>query len=303
MAITRLQHPLNITLAVDGSEHSLAATALLRDLPLPTGSIISALAVLDLRPSISQAALVTALEQAQTLLREKGVKVTTELLRGHPAAALTKYADEHSPDLIVLGAKGLRATLGILLGGIAQQMVEYAHWPVLVVRAPYTSLRRILLVTDGSVYSDHAVDYMARFSIPADADLRVAHVLPPSPWLYPSAAFGPIVPGMMVPLPSGEVDEAIAAQAEEEKRWGEALLAQTLERLRSSGVEASSALLQGDAATEIIEYVKTNQVDLVVSGSRGLSQVRGWLLGSVSRKLVHYAGCSVLVVKGMAEHE
>ena len=78
-------------------------------------------------------------------------------------------------------------------------------------------------------------------------------------------------------------------------------MAQTLARLRSWGVKASSALLQGDAATEIIEYVKTNQVNLVVSGSRGLSQVQGWLLGSVSRKLVHYAGCSVLVVKGMAE--
>ncbi len=62
-------------------------------------------------------------------------------------------------------------------------------------------------------------------------------------------------------------------------------------------MEASSVLLRGDAATEIIEYVKTNQIDLIVSGSRGLSEVRGWLLGSVSRKLVHYAGCSVLVVK------
>ena len=42
-------------------------------------------------------------------------------------------------------------------------------------------------------------------------------------------------------------------------------------------------------------------IDLVVVGSRGLSQVGGWLLGSVSRKLVHYAGCSVLIVKGMPD--
>jgi nucleotide-binding universal stress UspA family protein len=161
--------------------------------------------------------------------------VTTELLYGHPAAALTRYADEHPPDLIVLGAKGLRATLGILLGGIAQQMVEYAHWLVLVVRAPYTSLRCILLVTDGSTSSEHAADYLARFSIPADADLRVAHVLPPPPWLHPTAAFGSMVPGMMAPLPSGEMDEAISAQTEEEKRRGQALLAQTLEN-RGLGV-------------------------------------------------------------------
>jgi nucleotide-binding universal stress UspA family protein len=297
MVTTHGQHPLAIAFAVDGSEHSLAAAALLRDLPLPSESSITALAVLDMRPSISQAALTNILEQAQTLLQGKDVRVTTELLHGHPAAALTKYADEHHPDLIVLGAKGLRATLGILLGGVAQQMVEYARWPVLVVRAPYTGLRRILLVTDGSTYSEHAVDYMARFSIPANATLRIAHVLPPFPWSSTVIALGPAMPNMLVQLSSAEVEEAIAWQAEEEERQGQTLLAQTLERLRACGVEASSALLRGDAATQIIEYVKTSQIDLIVSGSRGLSEVRGWLLGSVSRKLVHYAGCSVLVVK------
>jgi nucleotide-binding universal stress UspA family protein len=56
------------------------------------------------------------------------------------------------------------------------------NWPVLVIRAPYTGLQRILLVTDGSTHSEHAMDYLARFSIPADAAVRVAHVLPPFPW-------------------------------------------------------------------------------------------------------------------------
>jgi nucleotide-binding universal stress UspA family protein len=297
MVTTHVQRPLDIAFAVDGSEHSLAAAALLRDLPLPPESSITALAVLDTRPSISQAALMAVLKQAQTLLQGKGAKVTTELLHGHPAAALTKYADGHHPDLIMLGAKGLRATLGILLGGVAQQMVEYARWPVLVVRAPYTGLRRILLVTDGSTYSEHAADYLARFSIPADAAVQVAHVLPPFPWSSSIIALGPAMPTMVTQLPSAEVEEAIARQAKEEERQGQILLAQTLERLKAYGVEATSVLLRGDAATEIIEYVKAGKIDLIVSGSRGLSEVRGWLLGSVSRKLVHYAGCSVLVVK------
>jgi len=52
------------------------------------------------------------------------------------------------------------------------------------------------------------------------------------------------------------------------------------------------------AVTEIIQYAKENQVDLIVAGSRGLTSMQSWLLGSVSRKLVHYAGCSVLIVKG-----
>ena len=55
---------------------------------------------------------------------------------------------------------------------------------------------------------------------------------------------------------------------------------------------------RGDAATEILRYAREKQVDLLVAGSRGLSQVRGWLMGSVSRKLVYHASSAVLIVKG-----
>jgi nucleotide-binding universal stress UspA family protein len=40
---------------------------------------------------------------------------------------LIEFADENQPDLIVVGARGLPATLKVLLGGVAQQVVEYAR--------------------------------------------------------------------------------------------------------------------------------------------------------------------------------
>jgi nucleotide-binding universal stress UspA family protein len=86
---------------------------------------------------------------------------------------------------------------------------------------------------------------------------------------------------------------------EEEQAAGQAMVDKLVLRLEMSGIPATGVLLRGDAATEIIEYAKAQQIDLVVAGSRGLSAVKGWWLGSVSRKLVHYAGCSVLVVKGL----
>jgi nucleotide-binding universal stress UspA family protein len=74
-----------------------------------------------------------------------------------------------------------------------------------------------------------------------------------------------------------------------------------VEVLKAFGLQTTSVLLRGDAATEIIHYVQEHHIDLVVAGSRGLSRVKGWLMGSVSRKLVHYAGCSVMIVKGAGE--
>ena len=67
--------------------------------------------------------------------------------------------------------------------------------------------------------------------------------------------------------------------------------------LLKKGIESTPVLLRGDAATEILDYTDKENVDLIVAGSRGLSTFRGWLTGSVSRKLVHYSNCSVLIVK------
>ena len=63
------------------------------------------------------------------------------------------------------------------------------------------------------------------------------------------------------------------------------------------GVISRVARQLGVGTESLRNWVKQNQIDLIVAGSRGLSQMRSWLLGSVSRKLVHYSGCSVLIVR------
>jgi nucleotide-binding universal stress UspA family protein len=78
---------------------------------------------------------------------------------------------------------------------------------------------------------------------------------------------------------------------------GNEILNQSIHSLAQSEIHPVSTMLHGDAATEILNYSKNNMIDIIFVGSRGLSEVSGWLMGSVSRKLVHYASCSVLVVK------
>ena len=129
------------------------------------------------------------------------------------------------------------------------------------------------------------------------ATVEVLHVLPPMP---STEIFARAFPGSSEPFyfyPTPEEDEAFKQALEEEKRAAELLLEQTKMQMEEAGVEVDTVLLRGDAATEIITYCKHNQIDLVAAGSRGLGGFEGWLLGSVSRKLLHYAGCSVLIVK------
>jgi nucleotide-binding universal stress UspA family protein len=50
-------------------------------------------------------------------------------------------------------------------------------------------------------------------------------------------------------------------------------------------------------ARTIAQEARRAKADLIVMGSRGLSDIEGFLLGSVSRQVVAVAGCPVLVVK------
>ena len=285
---------LNILLADDGSQHAQAAIELLQSIPIPIKSRIWILRAFNSAQIPSIGEFERSLERSKNQLTGRGFRVDTELKLGSAAEMILEKTETNKLDLIVLGAKGLRSTVSILLGGVAQQVLEYATCPVLVVRAPYQGFQKILLVTDGSPSSLSAARYFGKFPLPAKLDVRVMHVLPPIE-----------VPIMMEPqfgawhtiyalYPTREEEAAIRKRDAE---IGEALLKRTSNLLQRHGIESTPVLVRGDAATEIMDYVKAEKIDLIVAGSRGLGNFKSLWVGSVSRKLVHYSDCSVLIVK------
>ncbi len=292
-----VQHfPSHIVLGIDGSEACLAGITMLKDLPCFTTSRIRAVSVIGSKSPAERARMDKALQLAESLLGSGCATITTELMEGHPAETLVRLANEQNADLIVLGATGLRATLGILLGGVAQQVVEHAGCAVLVTRAPYRGLKNILLAVDGSECSEAALKYLARFSLLQDSQVHVFSV---------SSAIGlsdlnmgawPVGHELVPVLSDRDLDE-LEKIRNNEREHAQELVQNAVEQLKAAGARADGALAEGDAATEIIRYCKNHEVDLLVAGSRGLSRISGWLMGSVSRKLVNFAPCSVLIVK------
>jgi nucleotide-binding universal stress UspA family protein len=319
---------MRILIAYDGSAHAQAAIEMVEDLfrPCVLGQQcrLTAITVLPTQYLGGHEALQRSLEEVKNRLEIQELPLQVLLKAGNPAASINAYAEEMDANLILIGAQGLRATLGILLGGVAQQVVEYSHCPVLVVRAPYNGIRRALLVTDGSPHSQRAVDYLApvcpetpeeekprihepprpapkrevrkRCSwLPASVPITLMHVLPPpiSPDL--AARAWTLGPEVLYPAPAAPLD--VRTLEADEERLGQRVLDQARSILEAAGLTVDTHLVRGDAATEIIQYARENEIDLILCGSRGLSPVTSWLLGSVSRKLVHYANCSVLIVK------
>ena len=78
---------------------------------------------------------------------------------------------------------------------------------------------------------------------------------------------------------------------------GRAILAKGEETVRSQGLPVEVRLRQGVPAEELLRAAVDEKADLIVLGSRGLSQVKAFLLGSVSDKVSHHAKCPTLIVR------
>ena len=67
---------------------------------------------------------------------------------------------------------------------------------------------------------------------------------------------------------------------------------------RDAGVPHETMIEQGHPVKAITRLAEQQQADLIVIGSRGLSDVPAFLLGSISEEVLHHAHCPVLIVRG-----
>ena len=79
------------------------------------------------------------------------------------------------------------------------------------------------------------------------------------------------------------------------------LVADAVKAARQAGVAAKGEVFEvgaGHVAKGIVETAAAKEIDLIVMGSRGLSDVQGLLLGSVTHKVIQLAQVAVLVARG-----
>lgn len=75
------------------------------------------------------------------------------------------------------------------------------------------------------------------------------------------------------------------------------ILDEGIHTLSKLGVAAQSDFRWGDVADQIVGKAEEEKFDLIVVGHRGLSGIQRWITGSVAKKVVDHAPCSVLVVR------
>lgn len=67
----------------------------------------------------------------------------------------------------------------------------------------------------------------------------------------------------------------------------------------TAGVTEIDTILSdgGDTADQILRAAKRREADCIVMGTRGLSDMKALMLGSVSHKVVNHASCTCIAVK------
>jgi nucleotide-binding universal stress UspA family protein len=285
-------------LALDGSDPSLVGRDLVSGLAWPSGTTVHLVAAyevpgdwatgtvdwLDDAEAATHRQLMEDLRASAQPLTERGLQAELHVVRGRAANAVTDLARDIEADIIVMGSRGRGGLSSMLLGSVAVEVTSEAPCPVLVSRG--SSVSRLLVATDGSASANAIPERLGEWGISrgltADA---VAVSIPDSP------AFESIVNLYTLG------DKRLARKRQELRERYQADAEEMAERLSAVGIPSEAHLRAGDPARQILAAAREHASDLIVTGSRGLGTFEGLLLGSVARKVLTHADCSVLIVR------
>jgi nucleotide-binding universal stress UspA family protein len=305
---------MKIVLVVDGSSYSSMATKMLEALRLPSGTEITVMTVVpeqtflggitlsklsgtSARKDLQQQKALELLREPVQALTAGKLKVDSLVRWGNPAEEILKATNESGTSLVVMGAKGLTDPLPFRLGSVAQTVIKHARTSVLLVRETMAitskavppkkkpGIKRILLTTDGSKYSEAVVQVLLDLPLPPQCEVIVVTALQShlAAWVKTPTLDFQTNQELLARLQEAEENEARKVAIKVEKQF------------QTKGYKTASVVIRGGAAESILTAAKEYKPDIIALGSRGLSGIESLLLGSVAERVARYADCSVLI--------
>ncbi|MEJ2280392.1 MAG: universal stress protein [Candidatus Bathyarchaeota archaeon] len=206
------------------------------------------------------------------MFREAKIDVDARLVTFEdPAEYILELVKDEEYDLVVIGNRAEHQSERYSLGSITEKVARHSDCSVLIVKKK-PKVMKILSAVDGSKPSNKALEYSAELARNFNANLALVHVEEDKL----VRIGGPQVVDCL-----GTVGECILKDAE----------------TKVKGLSFDKILEYGSPAEIIIKVAKKANVDIIVVGSRGLSSVRRYMLGSVSDDISIHARSSVLIVR------
>ena len=149
--------------------------------------------------------------------------------------------------------------------------------------------KTIVVAVDGSEHGWKALAFAANLAKAENAEMLVLHVVPvePIPEGFEQWA-------ELEGIPRGDYYSLFHGS----KALGDKITSEAVSRSQTLGIGTiRTRVAEGNPTTEIVNTANAEEADVIVLGSRGLGEVQGLLLGSVSHKVMHLAPCTCIAVK------
>ncbi len=242
------------------------------------------------RAAVDAAGLRETLQQKSGELMESQLRsanvadldVETAHIEGARVAdTLRRYAVEHKAQTVVVGTHGRHGVRRLLVGSVARALVASSEVPVLVARSRKSasvSFRKILAPIDLSNSSMQVLLAAQRLASALHGTLDFVHVLE----------------HYAIPVSLSEIKTIRDLVPDIESRVRD-LAEQRIAELEGPYIPNRFHVREGDPASIIIALADELSSDLIVMTRRGMSAGRRFLVGSVTEKVLHGAGCSLYV--------
>lgn len=140
-------------------------------------------------------------------------------------------------------------------------------------------LHKILIPIDGSRPSYKALSYAIDIARNKDITLTLLYVAEPQKEIsdFERVSLGGYIPDNI-------------------KTKGYELLSELLQEIPSD-IKTQIFVEIGSPAEIIVDKAQTEQFDMIIMGSRGLSKLKSIFMGSVSQYTLQYAHCPVLIIR------
>lgn len=156
---------------------------------------------------------------------------------------------------------------------------------------PMTTVKKILVALDRSEYKTKVTSFAVTLAKALGAELTAIHVIDKSTLKAATDMLGY--------YRGGKVEEYQDAYEQRLKEQAEELLGEVKVLADKEDVKADTKVLLHAASipNEIIAYAKNNTMDIIVVGTKGMTGIGKFLMGSVADTVAAHASCTVLLVR------
>ena len=226
------------------------------------------------------------LNRVATSFREpKSVVSSVEF--GNPADVIVDKASLQPDTLVAMSTRGRSGIQRWMMGSVADKVRHATTSPLLLLRGEAdnkssgeASLSKVIVPLDGSPLAEKALPHVLELATKMKMEVVVVRA--------PEAPRAATV--------DQEGDPEFQKIAKEIVKEAKTYLEAKTNELQAKGLKASSLMLDGEAAGEIIDLARKTPSNLVAISTHGWSGIGRWILGNITERVVHHCGDPVLII-------